>query len=90
MALHGRPVQLMEVVPMEPMRWPSGSLTCKGVVGTRGVLLVASLRKWPVVPVSAMAVVGEGMRVLARWVSSLFVTKETLLPTCHKSSGLLA
>ena len=80
----------MEVVPVELMRWPLGSWTCKGVVGMRGALLVASLRKWLVVIVSAMAVVGEGMRVLARWVSSLFVTKETLLPTCHKSSSLLA
>ena len=89
MAQHGRLVQLMEVVPTELMRWPSGSFTCKGFAGMRGALLVASLRKWPVVPVSAI-VVGEGMRVLATWVSSLLVTKETLLPICHRSSGLLA
>ena len=48
-------------------------------------------RKWPVVPVSAMAVDGKGgMRVLTRRQSILESAVCTLLPDCQVVLGLLA
>ena len=51
----------------------------------------ACWRKWPVVPVSAMAVEGKvGVRVEARRLSILEVAAGTLHPRCQVLVGLLA
>ena len=53
----------------------------------------AFCRKWPVVPVSAMAAEGRGggrVQVVARRLSSLEVAAGTLLPCCQVLVGLLA
>ena len=51
----------------------------------------ACLRKWLVVPVSAMAVEGKvGVCVEARRLSSLEVAARTLHPRCQVLVGLLA
>ena len=59
-------------------------------MGWRGRRFGKSQRKWPVVPVSAMAVGEVGMRVLIKRGFSLSLDGRTLLPECHKWSGLLA
>ena len=75
---------------MELIWCPSGSLTVRGGAGWRGCWLGKLRRKWPVVPVSAMAVGEVGMRVLIkRWIR-LALSVRALLPECHKWSGLLA
>ena len=75
---------------MELIWWPSGSLTVRRGAGWRGRWCGKSWRKWPVVPVSAMAVGEVGMRVLVKHMFSLSLDARTLLPECHKWSGLLA
>ena len=51
----------------------------------------ACWRKWPVVPVSGMAVEGKvGVQVEARRLSSLEVAAGTLHPCCQVLVGLLA
>ena len=51
----------------------------------------ACWRKWPVVPVSPMAVEGKvGVRVEARRLSTLEVAARTLHPRCQVLVGLLA
>ena len=69
---------------------PSGSLTVRGGAGWRGRWLGKLRRECPVVPVSAMAVGEVGMRVLVKRRFRLFFGGRTLLPECHKCSGLLA
>ena len=75
---------------MEFIWWPSGSLTVRGGAGWSGRLWGKWRRKWPVVPVSAMAVGEVGMRVLVKRRFRLSLDGRTLLPECHKCSGLLA
>ena len=75
---------------MEFIWSPLGSLTVRGGAGWRGRLLGKLWRKWPVVPVSAMAVGEAGMRVLVKRRFRLSFDGRTLLPDCHKCSGLLA
>ena len=86
----GRSGQSMEVVPVELIWCPSCSLTVSGDAGWRGRRFGNSRRKCPVVPVSAMAVVEVGMRVLVKRRLSLSLDARTLLPACHRWSGLLA
>ena len=69
---------------------PSGSLTVRGGDGWRGRRFGNLRRKYPVVPVSAMAMGEVGMRVLVKRRFSLSLDARTLLPACHKWSGLLA
>ena len=66
LAVGGRSGQSMEVVPVELIWCPSGSLTVRRGAGWRGRRFGNSWRKWPVVPVSAMAVGEVGMRVLLK------------------------
>ena len=75
---------------MEFMWCPSGILTVRGGAGWRGRWLGKLWRKWPVVPVSAMAVGDVGMRVLVNCRFRLSLGGRTLLPECHMCSGLLA
>ena len=84
----GRVGQLMLVVPIDWMWWPLGIWTWIG--GAVVSVDDACRRKWPVVPVSAMAVEGKGVRVVARRLSSLEVVAGTLHPRCQVLVGLLA
>ena len=90
-AVLGRVFQLILVVPIDWMWWPLGILTW--MWGAVVSVDDAFRRKWPVVPVSAMAVEGGGggggVTVVARRLSSLEVASGTLLPCCQVLVGFL-
>ena len=90
LAVGGRAGQSMEVVLGELIWGLLGSLTVIGGAGCRGHQFGGLRRKWPVVPVSAVAVGEVGMRVLVKHRISLSLDGRALLPACHKSLGLLA